>query len=50
MIKCNDINKITFVSEDMILLAQRGLCDQKLINQIVKYLKSINRKVKYLNQ
>ena len=46
----NDKKELIFVSEDMILLAQRGLCDQKLINQIVKYLKSINRKVKYLNQ
>ena len=46
----NDKKELVFVSEDMVLLAQRGLCEQKLINGIVKYLKSINRKVKYLNQ
>ena len=42
-------NKLTYVSNDMILLAQRGLCDQKLINSIIEYLNSINKKVKYLN-
>tara|TARA_Y100000310_G_scaffold228592_1_gene230873 strand:- start:1256 stop:1408 length:153 start_codon:yes stop_codon:yes gene_type:complete len=48
-VKYNDKKEITFISEDMILFAQRGLCDQKLINKIVKYLKSINKKIKYLN-
>ncbi len=46
----NDKQQITFVSEDMILLAQRGLCNQKLIDSIIVYLKSINRKVKYLTK
>ena len=45
----NKQNKLTYVSEEMILLAQRGLCDQRLVNGIIEYLKSINKKVKFLN-
>ena len=45
----NKQNKLNYVSQDIILLAQRGLCDQKLINSIIEYLNSINKKVKYLN-
>ena len=46
----NDKKELIFVSDDMILLAQRGLCEQKLINGIIKYLNSINKKVKFLNK
>ena len=45
----NKYNKLSYVSQEMILLAQRGLCDQKLINSIIEYLKRGNIKVKYLN-
>ena len=45
----NDKKELVFVSENMILLSQRGLCEQKLINGIIKYLNSINRKVNFLN-
>ena len=46
----NDKKELTFVSEDMILLAQRGLCEQRLIDSIAIYLNSINRKVRYLTK